>query len=407
MEVTRRLVLGASGALALPGLLRAQGSAPIRIGEINSYTAQPAFTLPYRNAMQLAVERVNAAGGVLGRPLELITRDDAGRPQDAVRLAGELVNDQKVDVLAGAYLSNVGLALGEYAVQNKRLYVAGEPLTDAMVWEKGNRYTFRLRPEHLHAGLHPGGGGGQAAGEALGHGGAQLRVRPVRREVVQAAPHRPPARTSSSWASNGPRSAASTPAPPCRRWTHARPRAIFNVLFGTDLTNFVRAGQHARPVRAPRRRLAADRRAGIPRPAGRRGAGGLDRHRLSRRDDRHARAPRPSRAPTAPSSTRSPCAAPLVGYALINSIAAGIAKAGSRGDGERWSRASRGVQLRHARRPGRATAPSTIRARWASMSAGRRCGTDAGVMTDWRYVDGTELLPSDEVVRGLRPACAS
>ena len=146
MQMTRRFLLGASGAVALPGLLRAQGNNPIRIGEINSYTANPAFTIPYRNAMQMAVDGVNAKGGVLGRPLELITRDDAGRPQDAVRLAGELVNDVKVDVLAGAYLSNVGLALSEFALQNKRLYVGGEPLTDAMVWEKGNRYTFRLRP---------------------------------------------------------------------------------------------------------------------------------------------------------------------------------------------------------------------------------------------------------------------
>ncbi|WP_422395618.1 ABC transporter substrate-binding protein [Roseomonas mucosa] len=149
MQFTRRLLLGASATaftLARPGLVRAQGTTPIRIGEINSYTTQPAFTLPYRDAMHLAVEEINGKGGVLGRPLELITRDDAGKPQDAVRLAGELLNEAKADVLAGAYLSNVGLALGEYAAQNRRLYVAGEPLTDAMVWEKGNRFTFRLRP---------------------------------------------------------------------------------------------------------------------------------------------------------------------------------------------------------------------------------------------------------------------
>ena len=137
MQMTRRFLLGASGAVALPGLLRAQGNNPIRIGEINSYTANPAFTIPYRNAMQMAVDGVNAKGGVLGRPLELITRDDAGRPQDAVRLAGELVNDVKVDVLAGAYLSNVGLALSEFALQNKRLYVGGEPLTDAPTAPRG------------------------------------------------------------------------------------------------------------------------------------------------------------------------------------------------------------------------------------------------------------------------------
>ena len=106
----------------------------------------PAFTLPYRQGWQLAVEQVNAAGGVLGRKLEVISRDDAGRPQDAVRIAGELVGEQKVDLLAGGFLSNVGLAISDFALQNRRLYVASEPLTDALVWEKGHRYCFRLRP---------------------------------------------------------------------------------------------------------------------------------------------------------------------------------------------------------------------------------------------------------------------
>src|SRR5258708_10001607 len=94
----------------------------------------------------MAVEEVNAAGGLMGRKLETIFRDDGGKPEDAVRLAGELLNNEKVDVLAGGFLSNIGLALGGFAKQNKKIYVAGEPLTDAMGWSQGNRYTFRLRP---------------------------------------------------------------------------------------------------------------------------------------------------------------------------------------------------------------------------------------------------------------------
>ncbi len=140
----RRALLGA--ALAAPSIVRAQGEAPIRVGEINSYSGQPAFTLPYRNGWTLALEQVNGAGGVLGRKLEFVSRDDAGRPQDAVRVAGELLGDAKVDLLAGTYLSNVALAVSDFARENKRLFVAGEPLTDALIWAKGNRYTFRLRP---------------------------------------------------------------------------------------------------------------------------------------------------------------------------------------------------------------------------------------------------------------------
>ena len=82
MTISRRTVLAGSAiALARSSVgwsqALAQGNAPIRIGEINSYSAIPAFTLPYRNGWQLAVEQLNTAGGVLGRPVEVISRDAA------------------------------------------------------------------------------------------------------------------------------------------------------------------------------------------------------------------------------------------------------------------------------------------------------------------------------------------
>jgi branched-chain amino acid transport system substrate-binding protein len=126
--------------------LSTSAQTPIRIGEINSYSAMPQFTQPYKQGWQLAVEEINAAGGLLGRKVEVIARDDAGKPEDALRHAIELTSQEKVDVLAGGFLSNVGLALADHAAKNKRLFVASEPLTDALVWDKGNRYTFRLRP---------------------------------------------------------------------------------------------------------------------------------------------------------------------------------------------------------------------------------------------------------------------
>src|ERR1700744_197375 len=121
MTLTRRTLLATTvtAPLAVPAIARAQGDAPIRIGEINSYTAVPAFTVPYRNGWQLAVDHGNAAGGVLARKTEVVSRDDAGKPADAIRLAGELINDQKVDLLAGGFLSNVGLAISDFARQDK------------------------------------------------------------------------------------------------------------------------------------------------------------------------------------------------------------------------------------------------------------------------------------------------
>jgi ABC-type branched-subunit amino acid transport system substrate-binding protein len=75
-------------------MVRAADNTPIRVGEINSHSAVPAFTLPYRKGWQMAMDEINAAGRMLGRELDVISRDDAGKPADAIRLAGELVDDQ-------------------------------------------------------------------------------------------------------------------------------------------------------------------------------------------------------------------------------------------------------------------------------------------------------------------------
>jgi len=118
----------------------------IKLGELNSYKVFATFLEPYKKGMELAVEEVNAGGGVLGRKLELVVRDDGGTPGDAVRVAEELIAREKVDILMGTFASHVGLAVATLAAQRKILFVASEPLTDKIVWENGNRYTWRLRP---------------------------------------------------------------------------------------------------------------------------------------------------------------------------------------------------------------------------------------------------------------------
>ncbi|MFG1400980.1 ABC transporter substrate-binding protein [Xanthobacter sediminis] len=136
-------------ALALAALLAAGGAAraadDIKVGEINSYSALPGFTEPYRKGMELALKQINDAGGIKGRKLVIITKDDGGKPGDALTAANELVTRDGVVMIAGGFLSNVGLALSDFAKQKKVMYLASEPLTDAMVWSKGNAYTFRLR----------------------------------------------------------------------------------------------------------------------------------------------------------------------------------------------------------------------------------------------------------------------
>lgn len=120
----------------------------IKIGEIQTYSKLTSFTFPYRNGWQLALEEINNAGGVMGKKLVVISRDDAGEPGTAMTIAEELILKDKVVLLMGSFLSNVGLALTDFAKRNKVLYFATEPLSDALVWRNGNRYTFRLRPSN-------------------------------------------------------------------------------------------------------------------------------------------------------------------------------------------------------------------------------------------------------------------
>lgn len=138
-------LLAASTAFTAVDPAKAQES--VKVGELFSYARMAAFADPYRKGWQLAVEEINASGGVLdGRPLEIVSRDDGGTTADAVRVADELVTNEGVAFLFGTFFSNVGLAVGDYAKQKKTLFIAAEPLTDALTMAQGNRYTFRMRP---------------------------------------------------------------------------------------------------------------------------------------------------------------------------------------------------------------------------------------------------------------------
>jgi len=232
-------VAAASMVMAL-GSAHAQGNS-LKIGEINSYKAQAAFLDPYKKGMDLAVEEINAAGGVDGRKIELITRDDNANPGDAVRLAEELVSREKIDVLVGAFLSNIGLALTDFAKQKKFFYLAGEPLTDKITWQGGNHYTFRLRPgTYMQAAMlvpdavklkkkrwaivYPNYEYGQSAVAAF-----KNLMKAAQPDVEFVAEQAPPL---------GKLDAGSV----AQALADAKPDAIFNVLFGADLAKFVREG---------------------------------------------------------------------------------------------------------------------------------------------------------------------
>src|SRR5262249_12895184 len=107
----------------------------IKIGELNSYKAEPAFLDPYKRGIDLALDESSSSGGALGRKLEFIILDDGGNPDDAGRVAEELVTREGANLIAGTFLSNVGLAVTEFAGKKQVFFLAAEPLTDKITWQ--------------------------------------------------------------------------------------------------------------------------------------------------------------------------------------------------------------------------------------------------------------------------------
>jgi branched-chain amino acid transport system substrate-binding protein len=152
-RLTSPLLIAALVLLGAVSACPARAQAPIKIGEINSYSGIGApFTGPYRLGVEMAAEEINAKGGVLGKKLEVLFRDDKGQPAEAVKHAQELVASDRVALIAGTFLSNVGLAVSDWARQNKVMFVAAEPLTEALTWAKGHDHVVRLRPNTYEQG---------------------------------------------------------------------------------------------------------------------------------------------------------------------------------------------------------------------------------------------------------------
>jgi branched-chain amino acid transport system substrate-binding protein len=394
----RHLIAAASlvAAAALP--VHAQGV--IKIGEVNSYKAQPAFLEPYKKGMDLAVEEINAAGGVGGRKLELITRDDNANPGDAVRVAEELLSREKIDVLTGTFLSHIGLALTDFAKQKKVFFLAGEPLTDKIVWANGNAYTYRLRPstymqvamlvpeaaklkKKRWAIVYPNYEYGQSAIASF----KQL-LKAAQPDVEFVAEQAPPLGRVEA-------------GPVVQALLDSKPDAIFNVLFGADLSRFVREGNTRELFKG---REVVSLLTGEPEyldplkdetPNGWI-VTGYPWNGINTPEHRTFLAAYQKRF------NDYPRLGSVVGYALIHSVAAGVAKAGGT-ETDKLVAAFRGLQVNTPF--GRITyRPEDNQSTLGAFVGRTKNEGGKGVMVDYRYLDGANYLPSAAEVRKLRPA---
>jgi len=394
------LSLAAAGVAVICLGQVARGQDTIKIGELNSYKAQPAFLEPYKKGWELAIEEINAKGGVLGKKLEVVSRDDGANPGDAVRVADELVTREGVNVLAGTFLSHVGLAVTEFAGKKQVFFLAAEPLTDKITWQNGNRYTFRLRSStYMQAAMlvpaavaakkkrwalvYPNFEYGQSSAENF-----KALMRKAQPDIEFVADQAPPLGKVDA-------------GPVAQALDDAKPDAIFNVLFGPDLTKFVREGNTRGLFKD---RFVASLLSGEPEYL----------------DPLKDEAPvgwvvtgYPWDAITTPEHKAFldayrkrwndyPRLGSVVGYETIRSIAAGIAKAGST-DTEKLIAAFRDLKVE-----GGPFGTFTYRGSDHQATMGAFVGKIAlkdgkGTMADFAYVDGASVLPPDEEIKKLRP----
>jgi branched-chain amino acid transport system substrate-binding protein len=144
-------------------------------------------------------------------------------------------------MLTGTFLSNIGLAVSDFANQKKVFFLAAEPLTDAITWSKGNKYTFRLRPSnYMQAAMLV-----EAASKlpakrwatiAPNYEYGQSAVAVFKKLMSEKRPDIQ--WVDEQWPPQGKIDAG----PVVQAVAAANPEAILNVTFGADLVKLVREG---------------------------------------------------------------------------------------------------------------------------------------------------------------------
>ena len=125
----------------------------IKVGIVDTYSGPPtAYTLDVLDGFKLAVEKINAAGGVLGKKIEYQTRDEKFKPDVGLSMAKEPVMKEGVDILMGTINSATALAISDFARKEKVPFFVTFSKSDKIVGEQGHRYVFSMSENTLMAG---------------------------------------------------------------------------------------------------------------------------------------------------------------------------------------------------------------------------------------------------------------
>lgn len=131
-------------ALGWPALSLAQAGNTIKIGHLTPMTGFLGALGEYaQQGIKMAVEEVNASGGLLGRQIELLSEDSVN-PQVASQKAQRMIERDNVAVLMGEINSASALTISQVAARNKKLFMSIGARSDALRNKDCNRYTFHV-----------------------------------------------------------------------------------------------------------------------------------------------------------------------------------------------------------------------------------------------------------------------
>ncbi|HYG87226.1 MAG TPA: ABC transporter substrate-binding protein [Azospirillum sp.] len=144
--ISRRVLMAGLGVAAFAATPAHAQNDPIRVGfPIVMSGAGAQFGLPVLTGAQMHADEVNRAGGVLGRKIEIIPRDTKLRPDEAVRVARELIVRERVHFLVGTFSSAEAPAVSEIAKENKTFFIAPVAATDRLTAPDAlHPYVFRV-----------------------------------------------------------------------------------------------------------------------------------------------------------------------------------------------------------------------------------------------------------------------
>lgn len=247
----RALIKGATataiGVMAAPMISRAQAK-PIKIGMPTILSGRVAqLGTSSRNAVMLEVDKVNAAGGLAGRSIEMVIRDSKGQPQEAARVARELVNSDSCEILIDAEASSGAFAVHEVARDLKVLCLHTNSETSALTADPKQRIpnAFRVCRQGIHDSIV---GGAYAAKVANAKKLAKWMTcspdyaygRDTTAQFVEYLKHFKPdvEVVSEAW----PKLFQPDYTEVLTKILQTKPQALYSCLWGGDLTSFIEQG---------------------------------------------------------------------------------------------------------------------------------------------------------------------